>query len=126
MFLRLACLVSLMLGAFPAMAQGSRPVGLLRGDDYPAEAVKRREEGTVSTRLRVSAEGRVMACAILQSATPTLDAATCRILTERARFKPSTDSSGKAIESDFDAPAVRWVLPKPEPRPKPPKQGLRL
>ena len=109
----------------PAVAQAAGPEALLSMDDYPKEAVQRGEQGTVRTRLRISREGRVIGCTILQSATPTLDAATCRVLTERARFVPSK-KEGVAIESDFDSPPIRWQLAKPDPKPKPNSQRVRL
>ena len=116
-------IVPLLLFTTAAVAQQDRPKALLSADDYPAEAIRLGQQGTVRTRLRISPEGRVTACAIVQSASPSLDAATCRILMERARFTPAKGSTGAAIESEFDTPPIRWVLPKPKPQPP---QGLRL
>ncbi|MEO7409993.1 MAG: energy transducer TonB [Sphingomicrobium sp.] len=122
MFSRLVILALLLMPSVASAAQDPAPVGLLRADDYPAEAIRLGQQGTVRVRLKVSAEGRVMACSIIQSASPSLDRTTCRILSERARFRPATGTNGVAIESEFEAPPIHWVLPgKPAP-----SQGLRL
>ena len=119
---RLVILALLLMPSSASGAQDPASVGLLRADDYPAEAIRLGQQGTVRVRLKVSAEGRVMACSIIQSASPFLDRATCRIMTERARFRPATGPNGVAIESEFEAPPIRWVLPG---KPTPP-QDVRL
>ena len=95
----------LLVLASPLSAQ----VGLIRQGDYPAEAVRKGEEGTVRVKLRVSAEGMVTNCTVLQSASPSLDATTCRVIIERARFLPAKDEAGKPVEGDFEQ-SIRWVL----------------
>lgn len=53
----------------------------------PAAALEGGEQGSVSCRLQVDAEGRVTKCEVTGSSGPaTLDAATCPLLLERARF----------------------------------------
>ena len=112
----------LLLLAPPLSAQ----VGLIRQGDYPAEAVRKGEEGTVRVKLRVSSEGVVTSCTVLQSASPSLDATTCRVITERARFLPAKDEAGNPVEGDFEQ-AIKWVLgdlkKKKDPRDA---RGLRL
>ena len=112
----------LLMPSAHGVAQPSPPVGLVSANDYPAEAIRLGQQGTVRVRLKVSAEGRVMGCSVIQSASPSLDRTTCRILTERARFVPAKGTNGEAIKSEFDAPPIRWVLPgKPTRSP-----GVRL
>ena len=111
MFLRPIILAALLVTSAPGIAQSGGTTGLLRADDYPSEALRLGQQGTVRVRLKVSAGGRVTGCNILQSAGPSLDRATCKILQERARFKPATSISGEAIESEFDAPPIHWRLP---------------
>ena len=110
--------------ALVVVAGGARAEvkALISADDYPAEAMKRHEEGTVRVKLKVGADGRVVGCSIIQSATPALDVATCRVLTARARFTPAKDQFGKPIEDEFVAPPIRWVLPAPLPVPPPTKR----
>lgn len=85
-----------------AVAQGERrslPLTLVRpiGEqswidlavDYPAGAIRGREDGTTAVRLFVNGRGRVSGCLVLNSAGYlTLDMATCRMLRARARFEP--------------------------------------
>ena len=80
--------------------------------DYPAEAIRAGEQGTVRFRLDVGENGRVSACTITESSgSASLDGTTCRILTERARFLPARDSEGKPTTDSVHA-AIRWVLPE--------------
>lgn len=104
-----------------AMAQqatpggGTKPVPIITGswrtdDDYPAEALKQRQEGTVGFRLDVDARGRVINCTVTQSSGyAALDSATCRFMTKN-KFKPGRDASGAAVASTFDS-RFRWELP---------------
>ena len=118
--LHFVLLTGLLVGS-PLATHEKRPVGLISQNDYPAEAVRLGQQGTVRVRLRISAEGRVSTCSIIESAGSALDRATCQVLTQRARFTPGTDAAGKAIEWDFEQ-SIRWVLPGRASKP----QGLRL
>jgi protein TonB len=80
--------------------------------DYPAEAIRREEQGVTRFRLTVTAEGRVGDCAVTgSSGSNALDAATCRLMKSRARFAPARDSDGKPT-TDSVANAIKWVLPE--------------
>jgi TonB family protein len=79
-------------------------------DDYPAVAMRNREEGMVGFRLDVGANGRVSNCTITQSsASASLDNATCRLLTARARFTPARDLAGNPV-SDALRGRVAWRI----------------
>ena len=79
--------------------------------DYPAAAVRGEEQGTARFRLTVGADGRVSSCTITgSSGSSALDAATCRIMKQRARFTPARNSDGQPT-GDTVANAIRWVLP---------------
>ena len=79
--------------------------------DYPAEAIRREEQGVTRFRLTVSPDGRVSDCAVTgSSGSSALDAATCRLMRSRARFSPARDSDGHPT-SDTVANAIKWVLP---------------
>lgn len=68
--------------------------GVFTGDDYPAEALQRNEQGTTVVRIHVSADGHVASCLVDQSSGSTsLDAATCRIISERARWPQRNEAS---------------------------------
>lgn len=80
--------------------------------DYPAAAIRAEDQGTTRFRLTVSPSGRVTDCAVTSSSgSPALDAATCRLMKQRARFTPARDSSGNAT-GDTVTNAIRWVLPE--------------
>jgi TonB family protein len=80
--------------------------------DYPVEAIRREEQGTVRFRLHITPEGRVGRCVIVEtSGSPSLDETTCRIMTERARFTPARDSNGAAIADQIES-RIKWVLPE--------------
>ena len=58
--------------------------------DYPAGARAAGIEGVVGVRLGIGPDGRVSDCAVTaNSGAASLDAATCRILRERASFRPA-------------------------------------
>lgn len=79
--------------------------------DYPASAIRSEQQGTTRFRLSVAPNGKVTDCVVTSSSgSPTLDAATCRLMKSRARFTPAKDSDGKAVP-DTAASAIRWVLP---------------
>lgn len=86
-------------------------LSLFTDDDYPPEAIRNNEQGTVFVALNVGIDGRVGACTVLESSgSAVLDAATCRILMRRARFRPAHDGRGRAVP-DIYRQRVRWQLP---------------
>lgn len=94
-------------------AKGSL-IGLFSSDDYPKEAMQKLETGTVKVLLAIGADGRISACKVtLSSLSSSLDAATCRILSERARFKPALDRAGHAVTDRFSQ-RITWKIPEPE------------
>ncbi|WP_426267922.1 energy transducer TonB [Sphingomonas sp. LHG3443-2] len=83
----------------------------LSPDDYPREAIRNEEQGFVAYRLSIDADGSVSACAVeASSGSASLDVATCRILSERARFTPARDRRGRAVPDSVSG-RVRWALP---------------
>ena len=84
---------------------------LFSGDDYPLDAQRNGEEGTVQARLSLDASGRVSACTIIRtSGHPSLDNATCSILQRRARFAPAQDDRGKGVANSVVTPPITWRL----------------
>lgn len=70
--------------------------------DYPQEALRREEQGLVTTLLRIDSSGRVRDCAVTEtSGSAALDAGSCELLKRRARFRPGTDAAGHSVESDY-------------------------
>lgn len=78
--------------------------------DYPRSARKAREQGSVGFRLEISPRGRIASCIVTASSgSAALDAATCRILRERARFEPARDERGRTIP-DSVIGKIHWRL----------------
>jgi periplasmic protein TonB len=99
------------------VAHATGPIPLTRpGDwasdaDYPPAALQRKATGISGFKLTISVLGVPVRCEITRSSgDPDLDAATCALMINRARFKPATDRSGMAIVSTF-ASSVRWQSP---------------
>ena len=66
----------------------------------------------VTFQLKVSAEGTVEKCLILHSSNvATFDQLTCKLMMQRAKFKPALDSSDRPITS-FYVNRVRWQIPR--------------
>ena len=80
-------------------------------EDYPSSAVRNEEQGTTRFRLAVGPDGRVTDCSVTSSSgSSALDATTCRLMKQRAKFSPARNSDGEKT-SDTVASAIRWVLP---------------
>ena len=100
----------------PARAKANL-ASLFTDQDYPAEAIAAREEGSVGFTLDIGSNGRVTACTVtLSSGSSVLDEATCRLISSRARFTPAVDSAGQTV-ADHVAGRIVWKLPAPPPGP---------
>ena len=83
---------------------------LFSGDDYPQDALRNEETGTVAVRLDIGSNGRVTGCTVTKSSgSRSLDNATCRILRARARYTPAKLSNGQTT-SDTDSTRIRWQI----------------
>ena len=84
---------------------------LFSGDDYPADAQMKGEQGTAQARLTIDVYGLVSNCTIIRSSGHrSLDDATCRILQKRARFSPARDQYGRAVPDSVTTPPITWRL----------------
>lgn len=80
--------------------------------DYPSSSLRLGEQGTVRFELAITADGRASDCRVLASSgSPELDAATCKRVTQRARFEPATDGSGARVNGTYTG-SIRWVIPQ--------------
>ncbi|MCJ8191655.1 energy transducer TonB [Sphingomicrobium aestuariivivum] len=95
------------LEALSAPVAGVGPLGfhllpgrpLVRGIDYPVVAMRQGAEGNVTMTWTVGNDGRVKDCAVTTSSgSDVLDAAACRLATQRLRYDPARDASGNAVE----------------------------
>lgn len=81
-------------------------------DDYPAQAIREKQEGKVRVLLRVGFDGRGKACTVkTSSGTPLLDSTTCRVLMRRGRWNPMQTGYGDFKEFDYPF-EYRWRLPQ--------------
>lgn len=80
-------------------------------EDYPSNAARNEEQGTTRFRLAVGPDGRVKECIVTSSSgSSALDATTCKLMKQRARFTPARNNRDEAT-SDSVTNAIRWVLP---------------
>ena len=81
-------------------------------NDYPARDLRENHAGTVRFSLSISADGKVGGCIVTgSSGWPGLDAATCRLISARARFTPATNEDGQAMAGSYYG-SIRWVIPE--------------
>lgn len=72
--------------------------GRLNNSDYPRGLGEEGVQGRVSVRYLVDEKGRVSECEVTRSSgSKVLDDTTCRLITERFRFRPSLDSRGRPV-----------------------------
>jgi protein TonB len=92
---------------------GTRPLwrsGTIEDRDYPREARRARVGGEVEVRFTIEATGRVTGCRVSKSSgDAALDAATCRLIEARFRFKPATDTAGLAVASSYGWRQSWWL-----------------
>ena len=95
------------------MAAATPPVMIknslvLHDHDYPTKLIENGDAGVVSAHLYVGTSGKVTGCKVTEtSGSAALDALTCRIATQRARFTPARDAGGQVTAGD-DYVAVTW------------------
>ena len=83
----------------------------ITNDDYPRPALVDGAEGSAGYRLVIGTNGRVSSCEVARSAGHrALDAATCRLITSRARFEPATDDTGAKVVGTYTG-SVTWEIP---------------
>jgi protein TonB len=98
---------------FPPRGASPRgdPRNWVTSNDYTAADTRAGNSGTVGFTLRIGTDGAVQSCAITRSSgSRSLDDATCRLLTRRARFRPASDGDGALMTGEYSN-SVRWVIP---------------
>lgn len=80
--------------------------------DYPRAAGQ--ATGTVIVTLDIGTDGRVTGCRVARSSgNAALDHTTCRLATERFRYRPATDARGRAV-ADVAGWRQDWWLEPPD------------
>jgi len=81
-------------------------------DDYPSREMQREIEGTVAFQIKVGTDGSIEDCRILRSSgSAALDEQSCRLVRQRARFKPGRDANDQPTPSYY-INRVRWQIPR--------------
>ncbi|MDG2532908.1 TonB family protein [Sphingomonas sp. HITSZ_GF] len=96
--------------AHPAAAQSfaSSPAQWISTQDYPAEALAKREEGVVNLAFKIGADGAVQDCKVLYSdASARLRNLSCALIVARGAYRPAHDETGTAVAGE-DQLLVRW------------------
>ncbi len=87
------------------------PARWLTDNDYRSSWARRELTGTARFRLEIAASGKVTDCTVTGSTGHSeLDAATCALVTKRARFEPARGSNGEPVVGTYSS-AVKWELP---------------
>lgn len=86
---------------------GGTELEQIGGDIFPSDYPKRLGNagigGMVGVSFRVEVNGRASRCRVLRSSgMPELDTLTCRLIEQRFRFRPSTDSFGRPIADEVE------------------------
>jgi len=100
----------------PNLAQGARPANnpgsWVTQNDYSASDIRAERQGTARFTLGIGTDGKVTSCSITASTGfESLDAATCRYVSRRARFQPALDDAGVLAAGSYTG-SIRWVIPK--------------
>ena len=77
--------------------------GGISGSDYPKEALVVRAQGTVVFSFTITLDGRLTDCRVTESSgNRVLDQATCRIATQRYRFRPARNRAGQPVSTQAE------------------------
>ncbi len=88
------------------------PASWITDRDYPEAARRAKVQGAAFVGMTIGINGKLSDCRILRSSgVPSLDQATCLILSERGRFQPGLDADGQPVES-YQALNFDWRLPR--------------
>ncbi|MEA3063021.1 MAG: hypothetical protein QOJ94_2802 [Sphingomonadales bacterium] len=92
-------------------ARPKRPIREYFSDsDYPSQALRQSDSGISKIMMMVDETGALKDCMVEEtSGVATLDAMTCAVLQERARFEPALDAAGKPARSVLTT-QVNWRI----------------
>ncbi|AOL94297.1 TonB family protein [Porphyrobacter sp. LM 6] len=80
--------------------------------DYRTRWINEGLSGSARFTLAIDARGGVTNCSVTRSTGhAVLDAATCQLVTRRARFDPARDSTGKPVAGSYNG-SINWKIPE--------------
>ena len=83
---------------------------VFKSEDYPWMAVRGEMQGTTGVVLLIDESGKVADCSVVEtSGAASVDAQSCAIITERARFEPALDAAGNPARSSYSQ-RIKWML----------------
>ena len=81
----------------------------ITGSDYPTEAIGTGAKGRVDFQIDINPQGLPENCIIMRSSGfDILDQATCRLILQRARFRPAIDEAGRPTQGAY-RDRVHWA-----------------
>ncbi len=81
-------------------------------DDYPSRSLREENEGVTRFSVQIGTNGRVTSCSVTgSSGHADLDAATCKLVSSRAKFSPALGKDGSPTTGSYSS-SVRWQIPK--------------
>ncbi len=94
-----------------AAAARGNPGSWVTSDDYPPAARRAGDEGSVGITFTINAQGRIENCRVTSSSgSSSLDAATCSLVTRRARYSPALDAAGNPVAGGSKSLKFTWRL----------------
>lgn len=102
--------------AIRALKAPPRPIGSpgrwVTYDDYPSLEAARGIGGTTAFQLKIGTDGAIENCLILRSSnSKNLDDLSCKLMRERAKFKPGRDANDQPVISYY-VNRIRWTIPQ--------------
>lgn len=102
--------------ASPFDPVGARPRGnpgkWVTNNDYRSRWIMEELSGTARFTLAIDASGKVTGCTVTRSTGHApLDAATCDLVTKRARFEAARDGNGKPVAGSYSG-TITWRIPE--------------
>jgi protein TonB len=92
---------------------GAQPLNLKEWytvQDYPDSAIQSGEQGIVTIGFTIGISGRITECHVVRSSGYSdLDAVPCKLVKNRARFKPAVDSQGQPRTTTGSTFMMFWM-----------------
>lgn len=83
---------------------------LITNNDYPAQAMSEGKGGATGVSLLIDENGTLKDCLVEQhSGVASIDAQTCAMITQRAKFRSARDKAGKPVKSLISL-RFRWMI----------------